>query len=269
MTKTILRFAVFAMTFHVFALPAPSLAWGPDGHRIIGAIAEERISGKTRAEIELILGEEDLAQASTWADNERSNPATFWQTEAGPYHYVTVPQGKRYAEIGAPPEGDALTALARFTSTVRDPSASRGDKALALRFIIHIVGDVHQPLHAGNGEDRGGNNVEVLWFGQPTNLHSVWDTKMIEAQKLSYTEYSRWLGRQIDPQETITWWNADPLTWIAESTLIRDRIYPVVGEKTPSLGYAYQYEHLSVAEERLQMGGIRLAAYLDRLFAGK
>jgi hypothetical protein len=257
------------MTLSVFTLPAPLLAWGQNGHRIIGAVADERISGKTRAEIELILGEEDLAQASTWADEQRSNPATFWQTEAGPYHYVTVPQGKRYAEVGAPPEGDALTALASFAATVRDPGASRDEKALALRFIIHIVGDVHQPLHAGNGKDRGGNNVQVLWFGQPTNLHSVWDDELIEGQNLSYSEYSRRLSRQIGPQETITWWNADPLVWIAESTLIRGQIYPADGEAAASLGYAYQFKHLAVAEERLQMGGIRLAAYLDNLFAEK
>lgn len=252
----------------IVALSIPSIAhaWGQTGHRVIGAIAQERISGKTRAEIELILGEEDLAQASTWADEERSNPSTFWQREAGPYHYVTVPNGQTYAEVAPPDEGDALTALARFTQTVRDPNASREEKALALKFIVHIIGDVHQPLHAGNGEDRGGNDVRVRWFGDETNLHSVWDSKLIDSRNLSYTEYAHWLGRDIDPNETIAWWTADPQVWIAESTLIRDRIYPVSDEADPNLGYAYQYEHLGTAETRLQQGGIRLAAYLDALF---
>ena len=125
------------------AVPSVGNAWGQTGHRVIGEIAQKHISGKTRAEIELFLGEEDLAQASAWADEERSNPDTFWQREAGPYHYVTVPEGQTYAEVGAPEEGDALSALARFTQTVRDPNASREQKALALKFIVHIVGDVH------------------------------------------------------------------------------------------------------------------------------
>lgn len=259
--KTALALAAMAI-----CLPSPAAAWGQTGHRVIGEIADERISGKTRAEIETILGAEDLAEASTWADEERSNPATFWQTEAGPYHYVTVPEGKTYSEVGAPDEGDALSALERFSATVRDPNATQAEKALALRFIVHIVGDVHQPLHAGSGDDRGGNDLKVRWFGDETNLHSVWDSQMIEGQNLSYSEYANWLGRQIDPAETIAWWDASPQVWIGESTAIRDTIYPEASAEMPNLGYAYQYEHLATAEQRLQQGGVRLAAYLDELF---
>jgi hypothetical protein len=180
---------------------------------------------------------------------------------------VTVPEGQTYAEVGAPEEGDALSALDRFAATVRDPGASRKEKALALPFIVHIVGDVHQPLHAGNGDDRGGNDVKVLWFGDSTNLHSVWDTQMIEGQNLSYTEYATWLDRQIEPTETITWWDANPQVWIAESTGIRDTIYPAADVEMPNLGYAYQYEHLATAETRMQQGGVRVAAYLDWVFS--
>ncbi len=234
---------------------------------MIGELADERISGRTRAEIELILGEEGLAESSTWADEQRSNPAEFWREEAGPYHYVTVPEGQTYDEIGPPEEGDALSALDHFAEIVRDPSATRDEKALALRFIVHIVGDVHQPLHAGNGEDRGGNDVRVLWFGQETNLHSVWDSRMIEGQILSYTEYTARLGGQVEPSDTIAWWNAEPQVWIGESTQIRDTIYPPSADEVPRLGYSYQFEHLATAEMRLKQGGVRLAAYLEWLFA--
>jgi hypothetical protein len=213
------------------------------------------------------LGEEDLAQASTWADVARLNPDTFWQREAGPYDYVTVPEGQAYSEVSAPEEGDALSALTRFTQTVRDPNASREQKALALKFIVHVVGDVHQPFHAGNGEDRGSNDVKVRWFGEETNLHSVWDSTLIDSRNLSYTVYARWLRRDIDPNETIAWWTADPQVWITESTAIRGLIYPAPEAANPSLGYAYQYEHFSTAEARLQQGGIRLAAYLNQTFA--
>lgn len=248
------------------AMPAPAHAWGQLGHRVIGELADARISGKTRAEIALILGEEDLAEASTWPDEQRSNPAPFWQKEADPFHYVTVPQGMTYAEVGAPADGDALSALARFAATVRDRNVPQADRALALRFIIHIVGDLHQPLHAGNGTDRGGNDVKLRWFGQETNLHAVWDTRMIEGKGLSYSEYAVWLGRAIGHEETIVWWTADPAVWVAESTALRDRIYPATDDALPNLGYAYQFEHLPAAELRLRHGGVRLAAYLDQLF---
>lgn len=259
--------ALLAVIAVAIATPIPAHAWGQLGHRVVGELAEERVSGKTRAEIALILGEESLAEASTWADEQRSNPAPFWQEEADPFHYVTVPEGKTYAEIGAPADGDALSALARFAAIVRNPEASREDRALALRFIIHIVGDLHQPLHAGNGNDRGGNDVRLRWFGQETNLHTVWDTRMIEGKGLSYSEYAVWLGRKIEPEETIAWWTADPAVWVAESTALRDRIYPATDDAIPSLGYAYQFEHLPSAELHLQQGGVRLAAYLDQLFA--
>ena len=150
-----------AATLLVLAAVAPALAWGQTGHRIVGEIAEHRISGRTAAEVALLIGPEGLAEASTFADEQRSNPAVFWQTEAGPYHYVTVPADMTYAKVGAPPEGDAVTALRRFSATVRDPNASREDRAAALKFIVHIVGDLHQPLHAGNGSDKGGNDVKV------------------------------------------------------------------------------------------------------------
>ena len=263
--KTILTAAALWLT-----LSTPAFAWDQSGHRIIGTIAQDRISGKTRAEIEQLIGNESLAEAATFADEERSNPAPFWQKEAGPWHYVTVPTAKTYAQVGAPPKGDGYTALERFTKTLRDPKASRDDKQVALRFIIHIVGDLHQPLHAGNGNDRGGNDVKVRFSNENTNLHSVWDTALIEGQNLSYTEYAMRLEPRITPQMTIEWWSSDPLVWIAESAALRDRIYPTETAKEgelPALSYEYQYQHLPAAEQRLEQGGVRLAAYLDWVFA--
>ncbi|QLC23476.1 S1/P1 nuclease [Parasphingopyxis sp. CP4] len=249
----------------IVAAPMPAQAWGQLGHRIIGQLADERVSGRTRAEILLILGVEDLAEASTWPDEERSNPADFWQNDASPWHYVTVPPGNSYPDVGAPPQGDAASALTQFAATVRDRSAPAEDRALALRFIIHIVGDLHQPLHVGNGADRGGNDEQVTWFREETNLHRVWDTDMIMDKNLSYTEYARWLGRAIAPQTEIGWWTADALVWIAESAAIRPTIYPAAGET--DLSYAYNYQNLPIAEQRLQQGGVRLAAYLEWLFS--
>lgn len=264
MTRSI---AAAILATSAICAPTPANAWGQNGHRIVGELAEARVGGRAKAEIALILGTENLAEASTWADEQRANPEAFWQNEAGPLHYVTIPEGQKYSEIGAPPEGDAITALERFSAIVRDRNASQADRALALRFITHIVGDLHQPLHAGNGTDRGGNDVKLLWFGEPTNLHSVWDTKMIEGQNLSYSEYADRLDRRISPEEIIDWWEPNPLVWIGESAAIRDDIYPEQHNEVSTLSWSYQYQHLPTVERRLQQGGIRLAAYLDDLFA--
>ena len=83
--------------------------------------------------------------------------------------------------------------------------------------------------------------MKVRWFGDETNLHSVWDSRLIDSRNLSYSEYARWLGRDIEPSQTNTWWTANPSIWIAESTAIRDQVYPSSEDANPSLGYAYQY----------------------------
>ena len=108
----------------VMSTPSAALAWGQNGHRIIGQLAQDNIDGRSRAAIEQIIGEEDLATLSTFADEERSNPAPFWQKEATPWHYVTIPDGKTYADVGAPPEGDAYSALERYAAVLRDPAAT-------------------------------------------------------------------------------------------------------------------------------------------------
>lgn len=247
------------------ALPAgPALAWGQTGHRVTGAIAEQYLSGVARANVRLLLGKESLAQAATWPDDMRSDAAEFWQKTAGPFHYVTVPAGSTHAATGAPPEGDAVTALERFARVLRDPNASVEDKRLALRFSIHIIGDLHQPLHAGRPGDRGGNDVRVTLFNQPTNLHSVWDSGLIDARQLSHSELASWLTGAITPEQVIAWSNPDPQIWIAESVALRETLYP--DGPNPKLSYAYAYQHGAALDGRLSRGGVRIAAYLNRIF---
>lgn len=241
----------------------PAGAWGSLGHRVVGEIAQRHASARTLAQVHRILGVEDLAQASTWPDEMRSSPEPFWQKEATPWHYVTVPPGKSYAEVGAPPQGDAVTALARFSRTLRDATASREEQALALRFIVHLVGDLHMPLHAGNGSDHGGNDVKVTWLGQATNLHAVWDSDLLLHKGLSYTELTHWLMRQETPAAVRAARQTDPLTWIAEDLALRDALYPA----DPQLGYDYEFVNEPIAEHRLWLAGVRLAAYLDEVFA--
>jgi len=257
--------------------PSPALAWGKTGHRVVAAIADPQLSGLAKAHIREILGgAESLDEAANWPDEMRSAPDVFWQKTATPWHYVTL-NGITYDH--APPEGDALQALAHFRSVLRDPGSSLADQQLALRFIVHLVGDLHQPLHVGKCCDRGGNDVKVKWFGKDTNLHAVWDSALVDDEQLSFTELAAKLERHTSDQDVIDWWDINPRDWISESAQIRDTLYPPPakpdpkkklkkGEKpVPELSYAYVYKFTPVMERRLKQAGVRLAAYLNDIYA--
>ena len=256
-----IRLLIALILVSLSALPA--LAWGKTGHRVSGAIADTYLSHEARLEIQSILGVEDLAEASTWPDFMRSNQTEYWRRTANPWHYVTVAEGETYASVDAPEWGDAVTALADFRQTLTSKTASPEDKALALRFTIHIIGDLHQPLHAGNGLDRGGNTYTVTFFDKMTNLHSVWDSDLIDHEQLSYTELSDWLGRTITADDYRAWADPDPAVWIAESAAIRDTIYP----EDRDLRWGYVYDHRETYRQRLKQAGIRVAVYLNEVYA--
>jgi hypothetical protein len=240
-----------------------AFGWGQTGHRVTGAIAEQYLSPKALAAIAILLPNEDLAEASTYVDEMKSDPGVFWQSIAGPFHYVTVPKGKVYEDVEAPEEGDAVSALKMFSAQLKSPNTSLEHKQRALRFIVHIIGDLHQPLHAGNGTDRGGNDVKLNFFWGDSNLHRVWDSGMIDRRKLSYTEWTDRLSRKITPEQAKQWMVNDPLIWIAESAKIRDGIYP----EEEKISWNYLYQHLPTATIRMQMAGVRIAAYLNELYA--
>ena len=256
--------------------PAPALAWGKTGHRVVAAIADTQLSGLARAHVREILGgAESLDEAANWPDEMRSAPGEFWQKTATPWHYVTL-NGIVYDH--APPEGDALKALDHFRSVLRDPNASLAAKQLALRFIVHLVGDLHQPLHVGKCCDKGGNDVKVTWFGKPTNLHAVWDSQLVDEEQLSFTELAAKLERHIGDRQVLDWWDINPRDWVSESGEIRDTLYPSApkpqkgkkkrkGSAAPDLSYTYVYKFTPLMERRLSQAGVRLAAYLNDVFA--
>ena len=238
----------------ILAGALPAHAWGKTGHRVTAAVAQTYLSQTADSAVKDILGPEGIAEASDWPDFMRSSPDDFWRSDANPYHYVTIPKDTTYSDGTPPQEGDAITALAKFRTIALDPDAVLEDRQLALRFIIHLVGDLHQPLHAGNGTDRGGNQFVCTFFDEMTNLHEVWDERLINYEELSYSEWTEWLVQKITPDQLAEW--AD------ESAAIRDTIYP----DTQILSWNYVYESRPILRQRLSMGGVRLAAYLNEMF---
>ena len=253
---------LFSLILASFAA-SPAFAWGKTGHRVVAEIADHYLTDDAAAAVKDILGPESMAEAADWPDFMRSDPDDFWRNDANPWHYVTIPEGKTYAEVGAPPEGDAITALAHFRGIVLDKSQPLEQRQLALRFIIHIVGDLQQPLHAGNGTDRGGNLFICYFFDELTNLHHVWDEDLINYEELSYTEWTNWLTTKITSEDLLVWSAATPAMWADESAAIRDTIYP----DHQILQWEYVYQTRAILRQQLSKGGVRLAAYLNAMFA--
>jgi len=245
-------------------LPPPAAAWGPQGHRVAGAMTGDRLNPSAAAAVRAILGDESLADASTWADRMRSDPAPFWQREAGAYHYVNIPsRAARYDPRRAPARGDAFTALAQFRQELEDPATPAARRALALRFALHIIQDLHQPLHAGGRDDRGGNDFAVTVDGRRSNLHRLWDSGLLASGRYSDARLRTRLEARYEKELDGPWRDPDPETWIAESLALSRELYPA--SRTIDRDYLERFRPL--AERRVAQAAARGAAWLNELYA--
>ncbi|HSL85032.1 MAG TPA: S1/P1 nuclease [Thermoanaerobaculia bacterium] len=253
------------------AAPGELHAWGQNGHRIVGEIAERHLTVAARQGVIEILGQhESLAEAASWPDDIRSDPA--WG-RAAPWHFISIDDHETLANTARSGEGDVLEAMERFEAVLRDPDAPKEKKVEALRFYVHFVGDVHQPLHVGRRDDRGGNSIRVRWFREPRNLHSVWDSGLIESRELSFTEYVRFIDGA--SREEIVAWQAAPYEeWVRESFCLRGRLYDFGAEaarepeEEPNLGFGYAFHQGPLVDRRLRQAGIRLAGHLNAILTG-
>ncbi|MEL7832609.1 S1/P1 nuclease [Fodinibius sp. Rm-B-1B1-1] len=234
--------------------------WGKNGHRVVGDIAADYLTPEARKEIDRVLGHESLAIASTWMDEVRSDPS-YDHMES--WHWVTIPDGMTYEETEKNPDGDLINALKTAINELKSGNLSANEEAEKLKIIIHLVGDIHQPLHVGTGEDRGGNDTEVEWFYEDSNLHRVWDSEMIEDRQLSYTELSAAVNHPSN-QQIKHWQNTDVLDWAYESMDLREKVYDLPEDR--QLSYKYQYENKDILDRQLLKAGIRLAGVLNKIY---
>ncbi|HET7291652.1 MAG TPA: S1/P1 nuclease [Vicinamibacteria bacterium] len=241
--------------------PAAS-GWGPTGHRAVGRIAEKHLDPRAARVVADLLAPEQLAYVTTWADDIRAEPA--WAV-AETWHWVTIPDGESYEATRKNPTGDILEAIARFEKALAAPDTPRLERAQALKWLSHLVGDLHQPLHVGRGDDRGGNETVVLWFGEPTNLHSVWDAKLIESSQLSFSELAALLDHAT-PEQVREWQASAASEWARESQALRGACYEL-GDRRLSYGYAH--EHWPTVARRVLQAGVRLAGELNRLLGAR
>ncbi len=235
-----------------------SFAWGQTGHRVVGEIAWQHLSKKAKKNVQRILGHESLAMCANHMDFIKSD-STF--DSYSPWHYCTLNEPEKYA--GAPAEGDVLMAIELFTTQLKTKNYTV-DEAFALKCLVHLVGDLHQPLHVGNGTDRGGNDVKLEFFGEKTNLHRIWDSQIIDNQQLSYTEYTNWIGFAT-PNQITEWQSTVSMAWAAESRNYHPQVYTY--PENGKLGYRYVFDNIALVNQRLLQAGIRLAGILNKLYA--
>ena len=280
----------FVPLLFLFILPALLPAWGANGHRIVAKICYDNLSEAARSRVDEALGDNYLEQVSTWPDYIR--PESGWDF-ASPWHYMTVQPDQDVATVATqtaadPDIFDVREAIYLMTDVLRGTEAARRqlqdlmDKnrveplagsldATALAFLIHFVGDVHQPIHVRKNRDLGGNKITVLYFGERYNLHSVWDTRIIEQERLSYTEFARFVEKHTRSKRE-KWMASEPEDWMAESIVLRERIYNTLYDETdrdsglPSFGYDYQHDFLPIVEQRLGAAGYRAAALLNGIY---
>ena len=234
--------------------------WAKTGHRVVGEIAQEYISGKTKRALKELLGTESLAEVANFADEIKSD-TTY--RKFGAWHYVNYPLDKKYHEVTPSKFGDIVQAIAACQQKVSNKNLPRTERSFYLKFLIHLIGDLHQPMHAGRAEDRGGNDVQLQWFDTGTNLHRVWDGDMINSYGMSFSELADRLSR-LNRKEVRALQAGSVLDWLEESHEIAGRIYGGVttGEK---LMFRYSYLWWPTVEDRLQKGGVRLAKVLNEL----
>lgn len=245
-----------------------AVAWGQNGHRIIGKVAEKHLTTATVQALTPLLEESSLAQVSTWADEMRSNDSEFWRKKSTKWHYINVKDAtKMHSHIDHSINSkeqvkNILDGIYYGINTLQSDATTIDEKRFALRFLVHLVGDSHQPFHAGRGEDHGGNLIKVTFFGDKTNLHSTWDTRLIENERLSYSEFAEFIKTS---NKTIIsdYLNSEPADWLLESHHISDKIYNL---NETEISYGYIYKYMPTVRIRLQQGGIRLAGLLNQIF---
>ncbi len=240
---------------------ANDVLWSKTGHRTTGEVAEKNLSRKARKAIEKLLDGKSLALVSTFGDDIKAD-RKFKEFSA--WHYVNFPSDKKYTDVVPSEYGDVVAGIQKCIAVVKDKNSSKADRIFYLKLLVHLVGDLHQPMHVGRLEDKGGNDIQLQWFGRGTNLHKVWDANMINDYGMSYTELAESLPKLTKKQKKAIQ-EGTVYDWVEESQDLANEIYKSVevGEK---LSYRYSYVWWHTVEVQLQRGGLRLAKVLNEIF---
>lgn len=256
---------VFTLCSTLFAVHQTAMAWGSNGHRIVAEIAERHLTKKAKKNIQKIIGPTSLAMIANWPDFIKSDPR-FDSLDKS--HYVNLPQGLSYEafiqSVHNNKDQNVYNAILLLKDELKQKNLDDSLKVMYVKLLVHFVGDLHQPMHTGRPEDLGGNRVRLEWFNEKINLHQLWDDRLIDYQKLSYTEYVNWINHATKAQKKM-WQSQSVADWLYDSYLISNRIYAETPEGA-KLKYKYNFDFIDDLNLQLLKGGIRLAAILNEIF---
>jgi hypothetical protein len=249
---------VTVMLVALLSAPVTS-AYGPQGHLIAGRVAAGFLCREAAAEVGRLGADDGLDELGLWADRIRSTDA---YAHTAPWHYMNIADGALVTAYRSPPEGDVLTAIERHYNLLSSDGGSETARGEALRFLTHFVVDLHQPLHVGRADDRGGNTIDVVLGRERINLHRFWDTEAITTAGLGTVEYARSMTE--DVETAIDGATYDPRGWAEDSLAYRERVYAF--DRRAPLSADYIEAAQAITRERLILASARLAATLNSLF---
>jgi len=255
------RYTIYSSGLVLAALGLVS--WGFKGHRAVATIAQKHLTSNSAYVVSAFLKGEQMEEVSTWADENR-DPKT------APWHYLNLPLGlSRDAFVKAVQESDnnVYTAILKTESTLKDVNASADAKNEALKYLIHLVGDAHQPMHVSRKEDKGGNTIQLRFDDKGTNLHSLWDSRLIDHEELSQEDIAKKYDTAT-PAEIKKWEADSPIEWLWESYQITTELY-ANAKPGQIIDEAYYQKNIPVIRKRIDQAGIRLAGELNRVLAGQ
>ncbi|RTQ51467.1 S1/P1 Nuclease [Hymenobacter gummosus] len=237
-------------------------AWGREGHRALALIAEKHLSRKAAAQVKDLLGDKSIADVASWADEVRNQPE---YKGTGSWHFVNLPLGMGYADferaLKAKTEVNAYQALQANIKLLGDKKQPREKRIDALKFVVHLVGDIHEPMHVSRAEDKGGNDIQLQFQGEGSNLHRMWDSGLIHAHGMSDDKLAA-ENDHPDHASRLGWENSSVEQWLFESYLLSTQQYAEVPSGS-KLDEQYYKKHIGEVQLRLQQGGIRLAQVLN------
>ena len=263
MQKALAYSALSILPEVILLAASPAYSWGDKGHEIVAYVAEARLSGRARKQIDDILaGKSSLAEAATWPDRVGRTIS-----DVIPLHFIGIAGGaKSYdRERDCPQRNCAVEAVSWYLKVLTSEDAPMNLRRIALRYIVHLVGDIHQPLHAGHKEDRGGNTIMVRFNGREENLHILWDIVFLEAEGGSSQDAARRLNEAITRKEILAWQKGTAADWAVESHLIAESVAYRLPE-TGEISEDYTSKAISVIHQRLKQAGVRLACALNKAF---
>lgn len=252
----------FIITVAMLGASIAAFGWGQKGHDTVAFIAENHLTETTRAAVDSILDGKSPVYWANWLDNASHTPEYAYTKT---WHYKNVDADRTYDDMPANPAGDAVTAIKQQIEKLSDPATSKADAALALKILIHVTGDMHQPMHMGHATDLGGNRVKLKYFNRDKNLHGIWDTDLLEsAHRWSYTEWQQQLDRLNDVDEALTVQGSVD-DWARETMEITRRCYDFF---QPGINVSYnQIAYWApTIEQQLLRGGLRLAHLLNTIY---